>query len=151
MRHLVVVALLALAGCSAQGLPIDNAPGNSGTGGTGTGGDGGARSHDMAMLGGDGAACKTACDCTPGLACVMGVCQSISLGKVFCCASNNCPSGQLCQSPGGSFAQCKGGGGPGGSDLGEPLACNRIPCGSTGDFCKALGCGACTAGGVCGL
>ncbi|HEY2746197.1 MAG TPA: hypothetical protein VGL86_16295, partial [Polyangia bacterium] len=112
MRHLVVAFVLALGGCSAQGLPIDN----SGSGGNGSGGHSGG--VDMAKpLGGNGAACTSACDCEPGLACRMGMCGTSQVGMIFCCESDDCPTGNICQSSSGGFSECgaNGGGGSGGN------------------------------------
>ena len=112
MRQLAVVALLALAGCTAQGLPIDNSPGS---GGNGSGGGAGSGAFDMAKpLGGNGAKCTSACDCEPGLACRMGTCGTSPIGMIYCCDSGDCPTGNICQSSSGGFGQCGGNGGNGG-------------------------------------
>jgi hypothetical protein len=173
MRHIVAAMLFVLAGCTAQGLPIDDS--------TGGGGAGGASSVDMAKrdLGGSGATCKSACDCEAGLACRMGTCGMSNLGPVYCCDSGQCPAGSFCQSATGGFAQCgsSGGGGSGGGNGGGPgtgggpggggggfgggpggggpdaglgMFCSQIPCTSNGNVCKMIGCGACTAAGTCG-
>src|SRR3954471_4920516 len=109
MRPFFAATLLLLAGCSAQGLPIDDSTG-------GGGGTGGGSSVDMAHrdLGGNGAACKSACDCEAGLACRMGTCGMSNLGPVYCCDSGQCPAGSFCQSASGGFSQC-GSGGTGGT------------------------------------
>jgi hypothetical protein len=175
MRHLVAASLLFLAGCAAQGIPLED-----GTGGGGSGGGGShASSPDMAKpLGGMGATCKTACDCEPGLACRMGTCGASNIGKIYCCESMDCPAGNFCQSENGGFGQCGAGGnggtggggfgggpgggggggfgggpgGGGGADGGLGNFCTQIPCSSTngGAVCKMIGCGACTAAGTCG-
>src|SRR5260370_10717041 len=114
MRHIVAATLFVLAGCAAQGLPIDDSTG----GGGGTGGS----SVDMAKrdLGGAGATCKTACDCEAGLACRMGTCGMSNLGPVYCCDAGQCPAGNFCQSATGGFSQCgsSGGGNGGGGGAG---------------------------------
>ena len=174
MRHIVLATLFVLAGCAAQGVPIDDS--NGGGGGSG----GGAHVADMARpLGGTGATCKTACDCQPGLACRQGMCAMSNIGMIFCCDSGDCPAGSFCQSSTGGFAQCGSsggggtgggggfgggpggggggggfGGGPGGggSDLGLGMFCTQVPCGGNGgNLCKMIGCGACTASGSCGM
>ena len=173
MRHIVLATLFVLAGCAAQGLPLDDSTG----GGGGTGGTGGSHGVDMARpLGGTGATCKTACDCQPGLACRQGMCGMSNIGPVYCCDSSDCPAGNFCQSSTGGFAQCGSpggggtgggfggggggggfGGGPGGGggfgDMGLGQFCTQVPCGAAGggnNICKMIGCGACTAAGTCG-
>jgi len=175
MRHLIAATLFALvAGCVAQGVPLDE-PGGGGNGGAG----GGSGNHavDMAKpLGGNGATCKTACDCEPGLACRMGTCGMSNIGAVYCCDSGMCPAGSFCQTSMGGFQQCGSpgggtggtggtgggfggggggggfGGGPGGggSDGGLGMLCHQVPCGNNAGICKMIGCGACTAAGTCG-
>src|SRR5215471_17052282 len=119
MRQLFLASLLLLAGCAAQGVPLED--GTNGGGGSGAAGGGSGGAHggvDMAkMLGGQGATCKTACDCDPGLACRMGTCGASNIGKIYCCDSGDCPAGNFCQSSMGGFAQCgsSGGGGGGGN------------------------------------
>jgi hypothetical protein len=173
MRQLLVASLLVVAGCAAQGLPLED-----GTGGGGGSGGGASVGPDMAKkLGGQGATCKTACDCEAGLACRMGTCGTSNIGMIFCCESSDCPAGSFCQSSTGGFAQCGAnggggggggggfGGGPGGgggggfgggpgsgggADLGLGSFCRQIPCSSNGNVCKVAGCGACRADGTCG-
>ena len=169
MRQIVLASLLVLAGCAAQGVPLDESNG----GNAGTGGGAGSAGVDMAKpLGGMGAMCKTACDCQPGLACRMGVCGASNIGKIYCCDSTDCPAGNFCQSSMGGFSQCGaggtggfggggfgggpgggggGGGFPGGGDLGIGQFCTQIPCGGNSGVCKMIGCGACTAAGTCGM
>jgi hypothetical protein len=161
MRHVVAATLLVfVAGCAAQGVPLDE------PGGGGNGGGCGSSAVDMARpLGGTGAMCKTACDCQPGLACRMGSCGMSNIGPVYCCDSANCPANNFCQSSSGGFAQCgstgggggfgggPGGGGGGGGFGGGPgvgMFCTQIPCSTNPGLCKQLGCGACTAAGTCG-
>lgn len=159
MRQLLVATLLVVAGCAADGLPLEsgNGPGPGGS------------AVDMAKapdLGGAGAKCTTACDCQPGLACRQGTCGKASFGPVYCCDSNDCPSGNVCQSKTGGFAQCGGtsGGGPGGGgggggfpqadmlfpfDGGTGGFCKFVKC-SSDSTCKQFGCGTCSASaGVC--
>jgi hypothetical protein len=161
MRSLVVALVLALAGCNAQGLPLDNGGGSGATGGTGGGTGGG--SVDMSRprdLGGQGATCKTACDCQPGLACTQGTCRQSMFGQIFCCDSGDCPAGNICQSSSGGFAQCGqggsggtggggfpgGGGGGGGGFGGGPGGGGGggfgggIPDGGLGMLCKQVPC-----------
>ncbi len=167
MRHFLATVVLVLAGCAAQGLPLDDSTGGNGGGG---GGSGHGNAADMARpLGGTGAKCTTACDCEPGLACRQGMCGMSQIGAIYCCDSNQCPAGSFCQSSMGGFAQCGSsgggtggaggggaggfGGGPGGggpADLGIGMFCHQIPCGTNGNVCKMIGCGACTAAGTCG-
>jgi hypothetical protein len=173
MRQLVLVAALVLGGCTAQGLPIDNP---SGAGGNGSGGGGGSTSgsRDMAHAGaGEGGKCMTACDCQAGLACRMGTCGQSPIGMIFCCDSTDCPTGNICQSSGGGFSQCGGGGnggggnggfggGPGGGNGGTGgsgggpggipdfgFSCSQIPCGASANICAIAGCGKCSAAGTC--
>ncbi len=171
MRHIVLATLFVLAGCAAQGVPLEE-----GTNGNGGNGGAGASGVDMAKpLGGQGAMCKTACDCQPGLACRQGMCGASNIGKIYCCDSSDCPAGNFCQSSTGGFSQCgsTGGGGPGGgtggfggggsggfggggggfgggSDAGMGAFCQQVPCGNNAGLCKMIGCGACTAAGTCG-
>jgi hypothetical protein len=175
MRQLLVAFLLVCAGCSAQGLPIDN--GN----GTGGGGNGTGSATDMARprdLGGTGGKCMTACDCQAGLACRQGTCGMSQIGPVYCCDEGQCPMGQFCQDQQGGFGQCgqsgggngggpgggggngggggfgggPGGGGGGGGGGGFPIPdggagnyCGFIPC-TSDSTCTQLGCARCGAG-----
>lgn len=107
--------------------------------------DGGA--GDMT---GVGAACVTACDCTPGLACRKMQCEAASV-PVFCCGTATCSDGNLCEFPNGTVSQCDradGGGTPVDVDAGAtPSACvmNLCTVGPGGNaFCK-LACGALSA------
>jgi hypothetical protein len=169
MRQIVLAVLFAVAGCAAQGVPIDESGGSAGA----SGGNG-SRADMAKPLGGDGARCTTACDCQAGLACRQGMCGMSNLGAIYCCDRGDCPAGSFCQSTSGGFAQCGsptgGGGGPGGSgggpgggsggagggpgggisDLGVGMFCQQIPCANNGTVCKQIGCGACTAAGTCG-
>jgi hypothetical protein len=100
---------------------------------------------------GVGASCATACDCTPGLACRMGQCESAAV-PVFCCGTPACTDGNLCEFSDGTIAQCDtaadGGGSPVDVDAGAtPMACRNTPCsvGAGGNaFCKLV-CGALSA------
>jgi hypothetical protein len=70
-------------------------------------------------LGGPGAACMTACDCQPGLACGRNMtCQQSMRGMIYCCESSTCPMGSFCQSSMGQFQMCGGGGGTTGGGFG---------------------------------
>jgi hypothetical protein len=100
---------------------------------------------DMA-LGGEGAPCNTACDCTPGLACRNRTCRATAV-MVFCCGSAECAGSALCEFSDGHISQCDrvdGGGVPPVVDGGAPPAmCMMTSCtpGPAGDvFCK-LACG----------
>jgi len=153
MRHLVVVALLALGGCTAQGVPIDNSGsgGNAGSGGSGGGHAGGP---DMAKpLGGDGASCTSACDCEPGLACRMGTCGTSPIGMIYCCDSSDCPTGNICQSSSGGFSECgaNGGGGTGGNGGGPGGGTGGGPGGGGGGFPGGGGGGGGSGGSPGGL
>lgn len=142
MRHLVFALSLFALGCNMQGLP--NGVGSGGTvngDGGGAVGDGGSRDGsslvDMAK-GGEGATCKTACDCQGGLACFQSQCQASMLGMVYCCDDTaNCPAGMFCQSSQGMFARCGMGGGGGGG-----MSCGNIPCNSN-NTCVQMGCARC--------
>jgi hypothetical protein len=102
---------------------------------------------DLASAGGDlaqsgdsgvGAPCNSACDCTAGLYCDgNGACAMLAQ-PIYCCSSNTCPNGQLCQRQNGDVSTC---GGPG--DAGDP--CPRVPC-IDANTCDNLGCGACLMG-----
>ncbi|HWE31068.1 MAG TPA: hypothetical protein VHB97_23835 [Polyangia bacterium] len=99
---------------------------------------------------GVGAACITACECTPGLACRMMKCEAASV-PVFCCGTASCTDGNLCEFPNGTVSQCDrsdGGGTPVDVDAGAtPSACEMTLCtaGAGGNaFCK-LACGALSA------
>ena len=101
-------------------------------------------------LGGIGAACATACDCMPGLACRMAKCAAAQVA-VFCCGTPACTNANVCQFPDGTVSQCDrvdGGGTPVDVDAGAtPSACRMQACtlGVGGDaFCK-LTCGSLTA------
>ena len=91
--------------------------------------------------GGGGSSCMTACDCTPGLACLQGSCVMSMFGAVYCCDNGMCPQGSFCQSSQGGFMQCGGGGG-GAVDFGTPQ-CNTVRCRPNNDFCPMIGCGTC--------
>lgn len=101
-------------------------------------------------LGGVGAACATACDCRPGLACRKMKCEAAST-PVFCCGTPSCSDGNLCQFPSGAVGQCDradGGGTPADVDAGAtPSACamNLCSVGAGGNaFCKLV-CGVAAA------
>jgi hypothetical protein len=101
-------------------------------------------------LGGVGAACTTACDCVPGLACRMKQCQAESV-QVFCCGTPACTNANVCQFSDGTVGQCDrtdGGGTPVDVDAGAtPMACRDNACslGVGGNaFCKLV-CGALSA------
>jgi hypothetical protein len=82
---------------------------NSGNGDGGGDGGGQQQSQDLSAgidLGGPGAACTTACDCMPGLACNMGMCEQDPQGAIYCCESGMCPTGDFCQSQAGDFMMC---------------------------------------------
>ncbi len=61
----------------------------------------------------DAGACRTACDCPPGLGCFQGQCLSGFL-PVYCCSSQTCPPGAQCQNLDGTMAIC-----PGSADAGS--------------------------------
>jgi hypothetical protein len=99
---------------------------------------------------GVGAACTSACDCMPGLACRMQKCAAAA-APVFCCGTASCTDGNLCEFPNGTVSQCDrsdGGGTPVDVDAGAtPSACvmNLCTVGLGGNaFCK-LACGALSA------
>jgi hypothetical protein len=99
---------------------------------------------------GVGAACVTACDCTPGLACQKMLCAAATV-PVFCCGSASCQGTSVCQFSNGEVGQCDradAGGTPVDVDFGAtPTACTNTACsvGLGGDaFCK-LTCGALSA------
>ena len=103
-----------------------------------------------ADLFGVGAACSTACDCTPGLACRMMKCEAAQV-PVFCCGTADCTGSNLCEYPTGTVGQCDrpdAGGTPVDVDAGAtPMACTNTLCslGIGGNaFCK-LTCGALSA------
>lgn len=54
-----------------------------------------------------GPECRTACDCEPGLGCFAGRCIP-GIAPVFCCDSNVCPIGQICQHRDGQMDRCGG-------------------------------------------
>jgi hypothetical protein len=164
MRNLLLVCVSLAAGCAAQGLPIEGGA----NGGAGSGGN--QSVPDMTKpLGGMGASCQTACDCTPGLSCTQGTCGTSRFGQLYCCESSTCPAGSFCQSSMGGFGQCSqsggngggngggGGGFPGLPDFGIPGGfgdggagqfCTFIRCQSNAQ-CTNFGCGSCGAGGTC--
>jgi hypothetical protein len=97
-------------------------------------------------MGGEGAACTTACDCVPGLACRKQVCHAAAV-MVFCCGTATCANSAVCEFPNGNVGQCDrvdGGGVPPVVDGGAPPAmCMMTSCttGPGGDvFCR-LACG----------
>jgi hypothetical protein len=148
MRHLVFALSLFALGCNMQGLP--NGVGSGGTvngDGGGTVGDGGGSKDAGGLLvdmakGGEGATCKTACDCQGGLACFQNMCQASMLGMVYCCDDTaNCPSGMFCQSAQGMFGRCGMGGGGGGGG-GGGMSCGNIQC-SNNNTCTQMGCARC--------
>jgi len=153
MRHVVFALSLFALGCNMQGLPngVGGGGGAGGGGGDGghTGDGGGTTLVDMSMpKGGEGATCKTACDCQDGLACFQQQCQMSMFGAVYCCDSMNCPDGNFCQSKTGMFGRCgqNGGGGGGG---GGGMQCGMIPC-QTNSHCQNLGCARCDKqNGIC--
>jgi hypothetical protein len=111
MRHLLIALSFAWVGCTSPLNNPDNSAGDGGGSADG-GGVGGGGGGDLAVapdLGGSGAACKTACDCQPGLACFMGACTMSQLGSLYCCESATCPMGSYCQSMSGGYQMCGGG------------------------------------------
>src|SRR5262245_29684687 len=115
MRNALFAALLALipaCGQSSNGTDDMAAPGA----------DMAAPAGDMASGGGDmprgtdggivGAACNTACDCMPGLACFNKMCLS-GVVPVYCCETN-CPPQMrnACQHMNGNYGQCGSNGSP---------------------------------------
>jgi hypothetical protein len=157
MRTLVAALTLVVAGCAAQGLPITG-DGTGGSGGTGGGGGIITSFGDLArLMGGTGAACKTACDCASGLGCTSsGTCQALPGQKIYCCDdAADCPAGNVCQSSTGGFGLCGSGVNPGGpplfGDMSIPSdagACAAIMCTTTNECVKA-GCMTCTRRGTC--
>lgn len=133
-RRLLLVAGWALAGCGASSrVPVDQAmelP-DLARGADLSRADL-ARPTDLAAadlamappdlaLGGLGAACKTACDCQPGLACLVGKCAN-GKAPVYCCPEKPCPQGEMCEAPDGTAGKCGGArdGGLPGLELGLP-------------------------------
>ncbi len=123
MRRVLILISLGWLGCTSP-LTISTDDASAGGGDGGVGGGGMMSSSDLAPagpdLGGAGATCTTACDCQPGLACVMGACTASMIGMLYCCESATCPTGSYCQSMAGKFQMC-GGGGIGGFDAGVHL------------------------------
>jgi hypothetical protein len=128
-------------------------------GGTTTGGTnggtttGGTNGGGNTTGGGQGATCKTACDCMAGLGCFQGQCVSSMFGMLYCCSATTCPMGSFCQGADGNFGRCGstmttgGTNGGFGFDLGARSDggggfCGQIPCRSDG-FCQMAGCGTC--------
>jgi hypothetical protein len=95
-----------------------------------------------ADLGGMGAACTTACDCMPGLACFNMQCIA-GFAPVYCCQSAVCPNGSFCENQTGGFGMCGGGR----RDLGAFDVCPFIGCnGGNGlQRCMNMGCSMCVA------
>jgi hypothetical protein len=139
MMRFAAALLLLMVGCTDGdappvlvqdlGVPLDGATG------------------DMT---GVGAACTTACDCVPGLACRKMKCEAAA-APVFCCGTASCSDGNVCEFPNGTVSQCNradGGGTPVDVDAGAtPTACamNLCTVGVGGNaFCK-LACGALSA------
>jgi len=52
-----------------------------------------------------GSGCKTACDCPTGLGCFEGQCIA-GIAPVYCCDSDRCPAGEMCQGRDGEFGRC---------------------------------------------
>lgn len=88
---------------------------------------------------GVGASCTTACDCSPGLACVAGTCQA-SKPAMYCCGTPACTGDELCQHPDGQVSQCSLPADAGvRQDAGSAAACTMTACGPglAGDiFCR---------------
>ncbi len=137
VRALVVLLAVSAVGCTDGDAPplLTNDQGVS-----------------VGDLGGVGAPCMTACDCTPGLACRMGKCEATAV-MVFCCGTAACAGSSLCEFPDGTIAQCDrvdGGGVPPVVDGGAPPAmCEMTSCtrGPGGDLFCRLACG--TMGATC--
>ncbi len=53
-----------------------------------------------------GRECRTACDCAPGLGCFDGQCIA-AFAPVYCCDSDVCPAGEMCQSESGAMGRCE--------------------------------------------
>jgi hypothetical protein len=143
MRYAAALVLL-MVGCTDGDAPPILVQ-DLGVATDGAVGDGGP-----ADLHGVGAACTTACDCTPGLACRMKTCEAAQ-APVFCCGTATCTDANLCQFPDGTVSQCDrpdAGGTPVDVDAGAtPTACTNTSCtvGLGGNaFCK-LACGALSA------
>src|SRR5205823_5378258 len=81
-----------------------------------------ATAPDLMKPGGVGSACKTACDCEPGLACVSNKCAKPAFGGVIYCCDNlqTCPAGQTCQGADGRMGRCPT---PPPPDGGGPMWC----------------------------
>lgn len=84
-----VVACLALSACDAS---------------TNGGDDGG-----VAAAADAGGNCATSCDCGAGQTCAAGVCID-GIISVWCCSSETCPTGDVCQAPSGEVSLCGGAG-----------------------------------------
>jgi hypothetical protein len=111
----------------------------------GGGGDGGL--IVITDGGTSGAACTSACDCLPGLACFGGLCRQ-GAASVYCCNSTTCPTGDFCQSSTGMYGRC----GMATPDLGGFDHCPLINCMSNAggmNECTRAGCTSCSAAGTC--
>lgn len=158
MLRIFALALVFVAGCGRdnnKASPDLSAPsgdlsagldGMAGGGDLGGGGDGGGIIPTDGGVA--GASCQTACDCMPGLACLNNMCTAAPQ-PVYCCSGASCPTGKLCQSTGGGYAVC-GGGGPGNMpDLAGFDYCSAIHCnGQNGaQQCMRFNCTQCVAAG----
>ncbi|MCU1276542.1 MAG: hypothetical protein JWM53_88 [bacterium] len=94
MRALALAIGLLVAGCVGTTNAEPDAPAS----------DGGA----------DLAGCSTSCDCPAGQTCAGGTCIA-GVIDVYCCSSESCPSGAVCQAPSGEVSVCGGA-----SGLGNP-------------------------------
>jgi hypothetical protein len=145
MYKTVAACIFLVAGCAANGLPIDSSGGGGASGGGGGGGGGGTGVIvDMAWadLTNIGRYCLTACDCEPGIACIQHACEKSPLGPLYCC-EGICPPDNFCQhATGGGFGVCPG---SGSFDFGLPdlrPLCLDIQC-SDNRICQQWGCGLC--------
>jgi hypothetical protein len=107
-------------------------------------------------MGGIGAPCTTACDCTPGLGCLNNQCAQ-GTTDVYCCNGADCPPGAACQGSDQSFGTCMASADAGGNptDMGRAPRdaganfCPTVPC-MANDLttCMAFGCTMCVGGAV---
>ena len=95
-----------------------------------------------------GQICRSACDCTPGMACLEGVCNAMN-DPVYCCEESFCPPDEVCETPSGVRDFCPVDGCQSACDCQPGLSCILGQCelGSAPLFCCDTG--TCPSGMAC--
>lgn len=95
-----------------------------------------------------GQTCQSACDCSPGLACNAGLCESSSQ-PIYCCGDTFCPPGEACETMSGAMDICLDSACSTACDCNPGLSCidNLCQLGDDPLFCCDQG--SCPTGNAC--